>query len=248
MPTGWRLDPDAAVGPRGSGRWSGLAESRDSFRFPSPPPSPPPEVPEGRGIVRRRRRPVGAGPVAPPLQPVDGGVEHLLVLHDGDGGAGRLVGPVPGGPAALAAGRLEIWGRLEVVQERVRDHAAPAPLPHLLLVPLDQPSALGGQHGHDLGAPRRRRLDGAGGVEVGQPRVGLNRGRGPGDHGPLGVLVELGDLGREALLGRHGCQLRTVRGNPKNNDMPQQPRRSAYRRAGSRRRRRQYAYTKHTTS
>lgn len=84
------------------------------------------------------------------------------------------------------------------------DDAAPPLLPDVLLVPFDEPSAFAGEHGHDLGGARRGRFDGARGVQVGEPAVGLDGGGGAGKEGAFGVLGGLVDLGREALFGCHG--------------------------------------------
>ena len=77
----------------------------------------------------------------------------------------------------------------------MRDDAAPSLLPNVLLVPFDQPAAFAGQHGHDLRRAGRGRFDGAGGVEVGEPGVGLDAGGGSGEEGAFGVLGGLVYLG-----------------------------------------------------
>ena len=83
----------------------------------------------------------------------------------------------------------------------MRDDAAPARLPHVLLVAFEDPSALGGeefQHGRRFGWGR---LDGAHRVEVGEPcRRPVRR---PRQHRPFGVLPSLREVGRESLLGGH---------------------------------------------
>ena len=86
----------------------------------------------------------------------------------------------------------------------MRDDAAPALLPDMLFVPFDEPSAFGGEHGHDLGGARGCRFDGAGGVEVGEPGVGFDAGGCAGEEGAFGVFGVLVDLGGEALFGCHG--------------------------------------------
>ena len=50
---------------------------------------------------------------------------------------------------------------------------------------------------------RRRRLDGAGGVQIGQPRMSDDGRRSPGDHGPLGIVRGLRDVRGHSLLGGH---------------------------------------------
>mmetsp|Transcript_10475 Transcript_10475/g.22413 ORF Transcript_10475/g.22413 Transcript_10475/m.22413 type:complete len:430 (+) Transcript_10475:1415-2704(+) len=111
----------------------------------------------------------------------------------------------PAAPPFLALHSLLVHPRtgLEVIQERVGHDAAPALLPDVLLVPLGEPAALGAQEGHHLGGARRGRFDGAGRVEVGEPRVRFDGGGGAGQEGALGVLGGLVDLGGEALFGGH---------------------------------------------
>lgn len=52
---------------------------------------------------------------------------------------------------------------------------------------------------------RRCRLDGAGGVQIGQPGVSDDGRRSSGDHGPLGVVRGLRKVRGHPLLGGHLC-------------------------------------------
>mmetsp|Transcript_21771 Transcript_21771/g.62429 ORF Transcript_21771/g.62429 Transcript_21771/m.62429 type:complete len:317 (+) Transcript_21771:2445-3395(+) len=157
------------VGPRRGRRSSGIGQGGNLGHF---------SLRGGGGIIPL----VGISCFAIPIPTAaetaqtvsDGGIEHLLILHDGRSGRvgrrGRCAGKESGYAAPAATVVMiaisEIRRRLKVIQERVGNDAAPASLPHVLLVALHEPSALARKHGHHLRRPRRRRLDCHRGIEI----------------------------------------------------------------------------------
>lgn len=80
----------------------------------------------------------------------------------------------------------------------MRHDTAPARLPYVLLVALEEPPALGREHLQDLGSLGRRALDGADRVDIGEPRDAGSR-----QDGALGVFAGLRKVGGEALFRGH---------------------------------------------